>query len=116
MYQQDITHIIVQLLKDCTGKGPSLVKVNVSENVIIADIKGALTAIEHTLIKSSTCNMALVKVMREKIMEITTESMSVQLQQLTRMPELRIKSIGVEIDYENDRQILVIICNQSLHE
>jgi uncharacterized protein YbcI len=116
MYQQEIAHVIVQSFKAATGKGPSLVKVNVSENVIIADIKGALTTLEHNLIRVSNQNLILVKAIRKKIMKMELENITIKFQDLTHIPDLRIKSFTMEIDYENDRQIIVFICNKFLCE
>ena len=116
MYQQEIAHIIVQSFKATTGKGPSLVKINISENVIIADIKGALTTLEHTLIKNSNQNLILVRAIRKKIVKMELENIAVKLQELTLIPDLRIKSFTTEIDYENDRQIIIFFCNKFLLE
>ncbi|HBE78567.1 MAG TPA: hypothetical protein DDW65_12450 [Firmicutes bacterium] len=116
MYQRDIAHIIVQTLKRTTGKGPNLVKVNISENVIIIDIKGALTTLEHTLIKKSCQNVLLVKVIRKKIINAELANITAEFKQLTHMPDLQIKCFTSEIDYENDRQIILFICNKFLLE
>jgi uncharacterized protein YbcI len=115
MYQQELAHIIVQSFKVATGKGPSLVKVNISENIIIADVKGALTTLEHTLIKNSIRNITLIKVIRKKILETAFEHLSTQLQEVTNIADLRITSFTTEIDYENDRQIIVFVCNKFLN-
>ncbi len=116
MYQQEITHIIVQSFKATIGKGPSSVKINISENIIIADVKGALTTLEHTLIKNSVRNIVLIKVIRKKILETAFEYLSTQLQEITNIPDIKIKSFTTEIDYDNDRQIIVFVCNKFLPE
>ena len=116
MYQQAITHIIVQCFKTTIGKGPSLVKVSISENIIITDVKGALTVLEQTLIQNSTRNILLVKAIRKKIMETAIRHLSSQLQEATGIPDLKITSFTIEIDYENDRQIIIFVCNKFLSE
>lgn len=116
MYQQEIAHIIVQSFKAAIGKGPSLVKINISENIIIADVKGALTTLEHTLIKNSVRNITLIKVIRKKVLETAFEHLSTQLQEVTNISDIKIISFTTEIDYENDRQIIVFVCNKFLLE
>ncbi|HBE78566.1 MAG TPA: hypothetical protein DDW65_12445 [Firmicutes bacterium] len=116
MYQRDIAHIIVQTLKVTTGKGPNLVKVNISENVIIIDIKGALTTLESTLIEKSHQNVILVKAIRKKIIKAELANITAKIQELTHMSDLQIKCFNLEIDYENDRQIILFICNKFLLE
>jgi uncharacterized protein YbcI len=116
MYQQEIAHIIVQNFKSGIGKGPSLVKINISENIIVADVKGAVTTLEHTLIKNSLQNIRLIKVIRKRILETVLEHLSTQLQEATNIPDINITSFTSEIDYENDRQIIVFVCNKFLLE
>jgi uncharacterized protein YbcI len=116
MYQREIGHIIVQILKNATGKGPSFVRVNLSENILIVDIKGALTAMERTLLKDSTGNLGLIRIIRKKIMESAMNEFVNQLQEVTHIADLNVNRCNIEIDYENDRLIMIFICNQFLPE
>lgn len=111
MYQKEITHLLVQIFKTTIGKGPSLVRINISENIIIADIKGAFTVLEQTLLKQNLQNMALVRVIRNKLMEMSIENFSTQLQDITNQSSLKVLNYSIEIDQENDRQIIVFVCN-----
>ena len=112
MYQKEIAKIIIHYIKEVVGKGPNLVKVTISENVINADIKGILTILEQNLLKKNPNNKALIKLIRKQLMELMLHNFTNDLQKVTQIKDLKVTSYTSLIDYENDRQIIVFICNK----
>ncbi len=116
MHHKEITHLFIQRFKEVMGRGPSLVRINISENIINADIKGVLTIPEQSLLKNSINNKVLIKVIRKQLMELVFRDFSAELQTITNIDDLELLNYTFVIDFENDRQVMVLVCNKVLSE
>jgi len=112
MYQKEIAKLIIHYIKDVAGKGPSLIKITISENIINVDAKGVLTILEQNLLKKNHNNKALIKLIRKQLAELVLHKITEDLRKVTQIKDLKITSYTSLMDYENDRQIIVFICNK----
>lgn len=65
---KDFAQIIIETYKGTIGKGPSSIKVTELDNVLLIDIKGALTPLEYSLLQIAPENKEIIREIRSKIL------------------------------------------------
>lgn len=111
MVTKQITGLLIDACKKWTGKGPRNIRVYNTDNVLIVDIKGTLTVLEQSLLQCGIENKELIAIIRNKLIQKELPELSRELGRITGEPELIVKSFSFDIDYENDRKILIFMLN-----
>lgn len=111
---KDFAQIIIETYKGTIGKGPSSIKVTELDNVLLIDIKGALTPLEYSLLQIAPENKEIIREIRSKILGHVLQKDIEQILKDTHQYDLEIKDYLFGLDYDHDRMLVMIICNKRL--
>lgn len=115
MFRTEIVKFYVDFMKTNIGKGPRNIRVYVNDSTIILYIKGSLTTLEQSALNCSVKCQELIKEIRSELINKNLNYLSEKLAVLTKINDLKIKRYSLDIDYKNDQEVVVLICNQTLY-
>jgi uncharacterized protein YbcI len=75
---------VVTNMKSIFGKGPDSVKICISENIAIMDIKGSLTPLENSLLRCNPGNKEVVKNIRKQLLDFEIGNINAEIQNITQ--------------------------------
>ena len=114
-YSTEIKQFIIKDFKLHFGKGPEFVKVNISDHIVVIDIKGSLTTLENSMLRNFPEDAKkTIRYIRKKLFDAEIECYLSEMRSVTNIEDLKIENYMFDIDFVYDREIIVIICNKPL--
>ena len=114
-YSTEIKQFIIKDFKLHFGKGPEFVKVNISDHIVVIDIKGSLTTLENSMLRNFPEDAKkTIRYIRKKLFDAEIECYLSEMRSVTNIEDLKIENYMFDIDLVYDREIIVIICNKPL--
>lgn len=114
-FASEIKQLVIRAFKSDYGKGPESVRVSISDNIILIDIRGSLSPLETALLrKVPESSKKIIKSLRKQLLDSDLDYYTAEARRITNIKDLKLETYTFEIDFHHDRQIMIFICNKSL--